>query len=64
MNSHIKQLSTAAVMHDASSDLLDVIQSDPTLKDCIPLSQGIEELCDSLLVNLQLDYFHGKAKAS
>jgi hypothetical protein len=51
-------------MHDASSDLLDVIQSDPTLKDCIPLSQGIEELCDSLLVNLQLDYFHGKAKAS
>ena len=61
-------LVTAAQIHEASSDVLDICNcTSQVLPDsqyaCI-LSQvkELEESCDQLLVALQLDLFHGTSK--
>ena len=62
-------LVTAAQIHEASSDVLDVcnctgkILPDSKYAQILPLVKELEESCDQLLVDLQLDLFHGTTKA-
>ena len=61
-------LVTAFQMHEASGDVLDVckctgkVLPDSKYAQILPLIKELEEECDQLLVDLQLDFHHGTTK--